>query len=1591
MPALDPEHNHHVVNNHAHSPPHRAATLPVDAGSFSNASPALPPLPASTYTTPTRKRPSVSSATEQATSLSSVNGGAPSSLENDEADPHDFYRFHQDPFGTGSMAALAQGDIRVEKRGDIGEGADASLKHQGRSGSLPYRNNTPKLPPLTSRANNSRYPSSSATDRSPLSATRSSPTLSSISQKRVTSVREIANRFNEMPDEVPPIPQKSLSRSTSTSSTASKSRASSRSKRMDEMYSKKGFTPAELSLMKPPKSPKSHQRRGRPYDESTISPRSKAPPMSPSASLNHAQPLASQSMFDLGPDLNLFSRKPLFGEVLGAGSADSLTGYGAGPPHQRRGSDASINSPNPLFLEGPNRDSSDREGGSRTAWRKYPAGEMDGSTIDINPSNRPATSHHHSSSDQTAIPYEPASTRPPTSDPSLPSTPTSIDDSRRNSQSRIPVSSRRLSVVSDSGNSTHSSRNDSAMGVHGLKSPTRVPTSRTRAPPPKPLHTPRSPPPNSRSNTPHSPPRRGDPLSNTRHAATSPRLNAYISAPMPKKSPPLRSSRPRQPVSSASTSASRARAVEKFSNQNYSDQPHRREHKLRKPPELEGIDIVARREAIQRSYTRKVGERERRVEQANQRRASMLKNEAAAASRRRDALGDSENIPGQAGLTVEEDKRDHRSIQATKAAGEGARAEGDLIIDTAHLGEKSVLDLSMDDSPTLGTFDRYPTQPRMGGPTSSQSDIEPSSAITAGTSDSLDTFFDDEPQDDSGESSHRISQNRMGLSQLMELDRSRSRSPVINRHNYTDAGSDRDDQESIQIMLGETPILEKAPFGRGQFTPSATESPSLEDPNSRWSLTSHDSSDKSNRERESPHERVYGESPSEIQQPTHLSISTVTSERNQLPWSPAAFSSPKTSRTTMDSDTYSTVNRVLDHYHDPSLVSPDAAQDVQHLIQSPVLARQGGWDPKKVTQLYMQQVMAERHSQSTAQAPDLSTTNQDPLSQSIRQRKSSLAIPPPVSEKEVRDDRDEKIVQRTEHLRNESISSSTNLSPDEVDSRPARASLSRPEDWTMSPSLGELHQQAMDSPSTEEKPVLPPKDSNLRKIASQDRNKMSTLETRPHLPEIKRHDHDLGLVVEQPSRSIPSTFPPPLPQFTPPPPLATGSLQNQSSQVLPTRSSPSPSEYNQNVPSTTYPDRSSVGDSSTPTAIVNDGQHSHAAFGATPRESQDSSNFDGLSGTTEAPSKASTPSPDEKRLRKRYNVIKELVDTEHTYGQDMKVVDDIYKGTSNVIIISADDVKTLFGNSEQIVVFSTNFLDALKQAVKSVYILPKAKRWRSNRVSSITTYSGTTDDQSSINGPELSDDDKDRKTFIGEAFGHHMGAMEKVYAEYLKNHDAATQKLQALQKNPKVQIWLKECKAYASDLTKAWDLDSLLVKPVQRILKYPLLLDQLLEATPENHPDYTALDIASREMKGISRRINDMKKRADLLEQAAIGNRKRKESDVRIGFPKAFGRRTEKLRQQVGLSDMVEDKGYAVVREKFGTHFFQIQVVMRDVEMYTNDIQVFMTRFCDFALAIEGHIDVAQTSYPEIESKWRKFRMSTRELSTTALTDHVSE
>lgn len=226
--------------------------------------------------------------------------------------------------------------------------------------------------------------------------------------------------------------------------------------------------------------------------------------------------------------------------------------------------------------------------------------------------------------------------------------------------------------------------------------------------------------------------------------------------------------------------------------------------------------------------------------------------------------------------------------------------------------------------------------------------------------------------------------------------------------------------------------------------------------------------------------------------------------------------------------------------------------------------------------------------------------------------------------------------------------------------------------------------------------------------------------------------------------------------------------------------------------------------------------------------------------------------------------------------------------------------------------------------------------------------------------------------------------MEELYSTYLRNHDFANQRLKRLQEVPRVKLWLTECHSYAGDITSAWDLDSLLVKPVQRILKYPLLLKALIETTSDAHPDFPALEKALKNMTNASVRINEAKKRAEVLE-AMMSNNKRKDFDI----SKLLGRRTDKLRQQVGLSDAVDDTEYRKLAQKFETRYVHLQIVMRDFGVYKDETEKFMIRVENLMSVVEENIAVGRTETPELESKWRKLVVTFREMQTYAWRDHV--
>ncbi|WFD34939.1 glucan 1,3-beta-glucosidase [Malassezia cuniculi] len=116
---------------------------------------------------------------------------------------------------------------------------------------------------------------------------------------------------------------------------------------------------------------------------------------------------------------------------------------------------------------------------------------------------------------------------------------------------------------------------------------------------------------------------------------------------------------------------------------------------------------------------------------------------------------------------------------------------------------------------------------------------------------------------------------------------------------------------------------------------------------------------------------------------------------------------------------------------------------------------------------------------------------------------------------------------------------------------------------------------------------------------------------------------------------------------------------------------------------------------------------------------------------------------------------------------------------------------------------------------------------------------------------------------VARVFLDNIDTIERVYTLYCARHEAAAARLADLSSTPGAAAFLRECDEIARKQSTAWDLLSLLIKPVQRILKYPLLLHAIITCTSASLPEYDLLTAAAQQIEAVADRINAYKKRLD--------------------------------------------------------------------------------------------------------------------------------
>ena len=841
---------------------------------------------------------------------------------------------------------------------------------------------------------------------------------------------------------------------------------------------------------------------------------------------------------------------------------------------------------------------------------------------------------------------------------------------------------------------------------------------------------------------------------------------------------------------------------------------------------------------------------------------------------------------------------------------------------------------------------------------------EPNSAVTAGTDA---TIIDAEPQ---APFTRPKSPHRTIVSQIMGLRQLSPLTPSSESCSESDGDvSDHADEESVQIMLRGTQYLEDSPTLHQSVRDRSAQSylgdsPAMQS-NGRNSWTSSIPDDYSEDDRleaiqeASPDPQTHGHNTEVPLLPDYRRPASAIRRRDVEPLDSL--------RSTMASDAYTIVDFVLQQNSNSGVIRSEVVDDVAQRVlqQSPRHMYQQTFDRDRVEQLTLQYLGDATYNPNEEPAGDGQTNNDEPLHDQYRSQHStpghfgnSFTI-------------------YNEDTPYQSIQRHTTEDPPSQPMRPSHqfdSSRGSEDDWVTPYPTGSEQRRDVDYPG-------PVKASDEPHTARQSTFPLSKSYTEPDTRQDEDSDSTQGLGLSMRVTS-PVSLPwdgymiPRAPSHSPPPPPTMQSLKDVTTRFAQSESTPlTPKNLPPQIPRRiTSQSQMNQHKSRTPSTAPS---ISSATVGGSRQSSEQLSLSDDEKKVAEA----------QKRLKQRKHIIKELVDTEITFERDMKVVVDIYQATAEPIASKAD-LAIIFANSEEVVQFSRNFGTQLKNTAKPVY--EKSRTGRSSSAQPSLTRSSSY--ASTMDGDrDLSESDRDRQTRVGEVFLASAAEMESVYKEYMMKQDAANKKAQTVLQTEKGKLWTSMCHNESRDLTSAWDLPSLLVKPVQRALKYKLFLDDLLKSTPADHPDYGSLKRSGEVVEGMMLRINEAKKHTELIEQAM--GRKRKDSSASKGFTLTkINRGTEKLKQNMGLAEAYEDAEYTKIFQEYDERLvYFMTVIVPDQENYRASLTAWIEKLCQIAEVGDSWVDVQPTKHMEMESKLRHFSQAARSIRRVGIEPQIAQ
>ncbi|XP_069492453.1 rho guanine nucleotide exchange factor TIAM1 isoform X2 [Ambystoma mexicanum] len=200
---------------------------------------------------------------------------------------------------------------------------------------------------------------------------------------------------------------------------------------------------------------------------------------------------------------------------------------------------------------------------------------------------------------------------------------------------------------------------------------------------------------------------------------------------------------------------------------------------------------------------------------------------------------------------------------------------------------------------------------------------------------------------------------------------------------------------------------------------------------------------------------------------------------------------------------------------------------------------------------------------------------------------------------------------------------------------------------------------------------------------------------------------------------------------------------------------------------------------------------------------------------------------DADKLRK---VICELLETERTYVKDLNCLMERYlKPLKTETFLTQDELDVLFGNLTEMGEFQVEFLKTLEDGVRLVPDLEKL---------------------------ETVDQFKKVLFSLGGSFLYYADRF-KLYSAFCASHTKVPKVLAKARTDSAFKAFLD---AQNPKQQHSSTLESYLIKPIQRILKYPLLLRELFSLTDVESEEHYHLDVAIKTMNKVASHINEMQK-----------------------------------------------------------------------------------------------------------------------------------